>query len=215
MIEDTYNQTIYKIIPIVVNKKTIQIKTFALIDCGSAITTIQPQLAKQLLLEGDTCPITIEWTDRTRRTFPDSKKVTTMIKGTSPQNQYLRVTARTMPMSLPNQTVTKEMLNKQGIENPHIETYEEAVPQILIGLDNVEVFTGQQIKLYNKLLTTKTPLGWTIKGIIGNNQDLVSSLYSTKLVELHNIVGKFIGDREYRNISDENNYGVRGGDLCT
>lgn len=187
-------RTLYNIIPIRLKSDESSIDTFGLIDNGSAVTIIQPQLTRALKITGQIRPLSIEWTDQTKKVINDSQTVRVQIQGREAHHATYSIMARTMEMHLPTQTITADELAAAGVTNNSLATYTQARPQILIGLDNIEVMAPTETATFGNLVISNTPLGWTIAGRISRETtDLaVSTMNTIRLTDLNNIVGQFI-----------------------
>lgn len=84
-----------------------------MIDTGSAITIIDTRLAKDLQLQGEKSPLTIEWADCTRKTIEDSRRV--MVKIQVNEHQQYTAIMRTMDVTLPSQEISRMDLQQAGI----------------------------------------------------------------------------------------------------
>lgn len=159
----------YKIIPIRIKSKSHVKDTFAIIDSGSGISLIDATLADEMNLHGLKDKLIVEWTDNTQKIIEDSEIITTMISG--PSNTNYTVTLRTIELILPTQSISSKELSQLGIVNNSMIPYHNAVPKILLGLDNAVITYAISTHNYGNLVLCKTPLGWTLKGTIGMPQN--------------------------------------------
>lgn len=168
--------------------------TYALIDSGSAITLITPEITEQLQLVGTPRPLVIQWTDKTRRTINDSKTVSLQIGARKPGQLMYSIVARTMQMHLPTQSITIGGLRRLGLLDLPIATYDSARPQILIGLDNIIVTAPNQSQRHDTIVAHQTPIGWTIEGYMRTHQpaDVPATVQSISLSGIQDIVSRFI-----------------------
>lgn len=87
--------------------------TYALIDPGSAVTTIHPDVIKTLAINGNPRPLVVQWTDKTQRTITDSVTVKLLIGVRQKDQHKFQIEARTMPTHLPTQTLTIDELRQK------------------------------------------------------------------------------------------------------
>lgn len=172
----------------------ITINSYALVDSGSAVTVISPEVVEQLQIAGTPNPLVIQWTDQTRRTIQDSVTVALQI-GARPTDQLMHsIVARTMTMHLPTQSITIQELRQRKLLHLPIATYEHARPQVLLGLDNVTVTAPMQTRRYGSLVVHQTPIGWTMEGNLGHTSEdgEPDKVQCTSLAQIHSMVGRFI-----------------------
>lgn len=162
---------------------------YAFIDSGSAVSVIDTGLADELELEGIRRPLYLEFADNTSRDVRNSRIVCGVIQGTD--DKY-SIRMRTMDLSLPKLTITEEDLEWAGIKEHPIRLYKNAVPRIMIGLDNARITAARSTNTYKDLVVCDTPLGWTLEGKIGDSP-IDGVIGCTKVLEeLRNAVSQFI-----------------------
>lgn len=81
----------------------------------------------------------------------------------------IQITAKSMDMQLPSQTMCRDDLNTAGIQDTRVPTYNQAEPLLLIGLDNIGVTTPLESNQIKNLIVSRTPLGWTVEGTLGHS----------------------------------------------
>lgn len=185
----------FKIIPVKITSTKRTVNTYALIDDGSAVTTIEPEIAQQLELKGESNPLVVEFADRTQKMIANSITISIDIKGILPRHKTFNIKARTMDMGLPYQTLTKSQLQFEGIDNPSITLYKDVQPQIIIGLDNITIAAPFKTQQYNNLLVSDSPLGWTVQGMTGGTGGDGKSearIQTMSLIEIMHVVRNFI-----------------------
>lgn len=156
---------------------------------------MQLWIGQRLQIQGENIPLVIEWTDQTRKTIKDSITTQITIRGPRPEHTAIQIIVRTMEMELPCQSITKELLTAAGIQNNNIAHYNNAQPQILIGLDNTHAVATIEAERHKNLLVCNTPLGWTVEGMIGGEHESTRQaiqFQTMNLVELNHIVRQFI-----------------------
>lgn len=168
--------------------------TYALCDNGSAVTLIDLSLAKKLNLQGQKRPLIIEWTDGTTRRINDSITSSVTARGVGPNCGDIKMIVRTMKLDLPKQSLSRDDLTNEGINNQNVPTYQEAQPLLLIGLDNIKATATLSAALSNSLLVSSTPLGWTVEGMVGLPEDSnePQRVQLTRISALHRMVERFI-----------------------
>lgn len=174
------------------------INTFALIDNGSAITAIQTSLAKRLRATGVHTPLLLSFADKTTRVIRDSITVKLHITGIGKNCKKEALTARTMNLDLPTQTITRDELQSFGVTNPLLLGFECATPQLLIGLDHTCITAPTSTHTSNNLLVCESAIGWTVEGFFGRREEVpvsiarLNHLHCINFKELHRVVGDFI-----------------------
>lgn len=73
-----------------------------------------------------------------------------------------------MDITLPQQSITAEDLKRARVRNREILPYNQVQPQVLLGLDNAVLTRTIRSRVHENLVVSKTPLGSTLEGKIGN-----------------------------------------------
>ncbi|XP_062704691.1 uncharacterized protein LOC115265156 [Aedes albopictus] len=161
--------TIFRVIPVVLYGNEAKLSTFAFLDEGKVARHEKDSRLVSLKISGED----------SSRSFP--------LSGVSTVKQ----------LDIPVQTMQYEELASQYpyLSGLPVKSYEEAVPRILIGLDNIKLSLplktrGRQI---NVPVAAKTRLGWTIFGSIDNAKvDSLSPVFhickSAEESSLHDLV---------------------------
>lgn len=99
-----------------------------------------------------------------------------------------------MQLDLPLQSLTKEDLRWEDIQDNRISTYQNAQPQILLGLDNIRATAISTSYLGHNLQVTLTPLGWAAEGVVGlpKEHSAPKPLQSIQMSDLHHLIERFI-----------------------
>ncbi|XP_062712864.1 uncharacterized protein LOC134289986 [Aedes albopictus] len=190
--------TIFRVIPVVLYGNEAKLSTFAFFDEGSSSTLIDREVADLLNLGGTSQPLCLTWTGKVARHEKDSRLVSLKISGEDSSRSFaLSGVSSVKQLDLPVQTMQYEELASQYpyLSGLPVKSYEEAVPRILIGLDNIKLSLplktrGGQI---NGPVAAKTRLGWTLFGSIDNAKvDSLSPVFhickSAEESSLHDLV---------------------------
>ncbi|XP_055604910.1 uncharacterized protein LOC129753137 [Uranotaenia lowii] len=149
------------------------VETFGFIDEGSSLTLMDSELADFLGLEGSTEPLQLRWTSNIVRDENYSKRVKVAIAGREFSNKYHFIVARTIAnLDLPEQNLPYEnLVGKYGhLQNIEVSPYVRAKPQILIGLDNLEMFAPLESRIGHRgqPIAVRSVLGWSVYGPISS-----------------------------------------------
>lgn len=158
---------LFKILPVKLYGEKSAVSTFAFIDEGSSVTLIDESISFKLGLKGESHPMCIYWTDKQQHVESESKVVRMEISGVNGCCPKFAITAHTMrSMKLPVQSVTASLLQRYvHLQDLPVAQYEDAIPTILIGLDNSNLCITQRVKEGNQgPIASKTRLGWVIQG---------------------------------------------------
>ncbi|XP_055632505.1 uncharacterized protein LOC129772980 [Toxorhynchites rutilus septentrionalis] len=195
---------LYRIIPVVAYGITCSVKTFAFLDEGSSTTLVESGLAHQLGLQGPQVPLCLQWTANMSRIENTSQVISVDVSEIGKKTRHTLENARTVDhLNLPQQTLRVEPLQKQfqHLIGLPVRSYENAVPQILIGLRDLSLAVPLKIKEGVKgPIASKTRLGWCIYGHVDGGRDVEHLNYHTcdcsAIVKLDTIV------RDYFNRED-------------
>lgn len=166
----TGTQVLFKVLPITLHSNVRSIDTYAFIDEGSSATLLDEDLADQLGLQGDSESLTLQWLNDEEIT-QDSRRVVVDISERGPAKKFTLQNVQTVKgISLPMQTLDLAKLSNKYkvIKNLPIKNYENAIPKILIGLNNLHVAFQSQSKICSKEgpIAVKTKLGWLVYGTV-------------------------------------------------
>ncbi|XP_058456625.1 uncharacterized protein LOC131434022 [Malaya genurostris] len=159
----------FRIIPVFLHGNGKSIQTYAFLDDDSAKTLVDSAIAEVLGVSGDVHPLCLQWTSGIERTEENSQLIRLEISGVNNANKYTINDIHTVKnLNLPDQSLHYGNLCKQF---PHlrglpVQSYEAAVPSILIGLDNSFLMASRKIKegTRGNPIASKTRLGWTVYG---------------------------------------------------
>ncbi|XP_062538381.1 uncharacterized protein LOC134206670 [Armigeres subalbatus] len=195
------SSTIFRIIPVILYGENVKISTYAFLDEGSSSTLIDKSVADQLNLVGDLQPLCLTWTSKVSRHEADSRLVNLRISGEEGSRIFPLTGASTVSqLNLPIQTLRYGELSCRYpyLAGIPVKSYEQAIPRILIGLDNIKLLLPLKIRegQHNGPVAAKSRLGWTIFGSIeGANRNSVSPIMhickSVVETELHEMVKQY------------------------
>lgn len=139
---------------------------FAFLDEGSSGTLIEQNLAEQLEIKGPNMPLCLTWTANMTRAENKSQLVSLEVSGLGRQKRYRLENARTVEcLNLPTQTLRfSELQDKfRHLVGLPVSSYENAMPQLLLGLGDLTLAIPRKIKEINGgPIAAKTKLGWCI-----------------------------------------------------
>lgn len=169
--QSVVSRTLFRIVPVILYGKTKKVETFAFLDEGSSLSMIDESVARELELDGTPEKLCLKWTADTTREETNSRRVSVEISGQSTDEgrKYRLHDVRTVSqLNLPIQTIgTAELVAKYPhLRNVPFANYEQAVPQILIGIDNWKLCTPTDVRegKWQEPVATKTRIGWTVYG---------------------------------------------------
>ncbi|XP_062714039.1 uncharacterized protein LOC134290847 [Aedes albopictus] len=166
--------TLFRIIPVTLHGTKGSINTFAFLDEGSDLTLIESDLVASLGVKGTKLPLCLRWTGNTSRVEKESQQITIEIAGIGQDKRHKLLNARTVnSLGLPRQTfevenAVKKHKHLQGIP---LSTYRDAVPKILIGVDNLRLALPLKVREGDgpAPVAVKTRLGWCVYGPRGSS----------------------------------------------
>ncbi|XP_055622454.1 uncharacterized protein LOC129766018 [Toxorhynchites rutilus septentrionalis] len=195
---------LFRILPVTLYGKSGQVNTFAFLDEGSSLTLVEGGLVAQLGIAGDSQPLCLRWTGNTSRVEKNSKTVTITVSGLEPQRRYQLVNARTVQnLDLPMQSFDVERATKRfaHLRQLPIQSYHNARPAILIGLDNLKLAVPLKTREGDgsRPIAVKTRLGWCVYGRQGSQVNEGFSFHicgCNRDDELHEAVKQFFAVEE-------------------
>ncbi|XP_058816184.1 uncharacterized protein LOC131679471 [Topomyia yanbarensis] len=161
--------SLFKIIPVILHNNERSVSTFAFLDDGSDLTLLENGLADELGLEGVESSLCLQWTSNVSRKESSSKRVQLTISGVDRQSKYTLQNVRTVDnLCLPKQNLDYQELSKRFafLRGLPIQSYFEAAPRILIGVDNarLKLPLNKRDRRDEEPVAIKTRLGWTVFG---------------------------------------------------
>lgn len=187
------------------------VNTFAFLDDGATVTLVDETLANQLGLAGVEEVMDLKWYNNYAVQEP-SRRVNLHIRGRSKGAVEHNINnARTVrKLELPTQTVNAAQLSDRyhHFNGLPIADYENAVPKILIGLDNSHLGLPRQIVPCDDdgFVAIRTQLGWVAYGkqsAQAGADDPAVVLHISALQDLHEIVRDYHDTESFRVRSSE------------
>ncbi|XP_062705798.1 uncharacterized protein LOC134287620 [Aedes albopictus] len=160
---------LFRILPVTLCGPNGKVELFAFIDEGSQLTLLEDDVASKLGISGPCEPLQLLWTGNVTRSESKSQRLLVDIAGSRVSHQFKLVDARTVgKLMLPKQSLNYRDL---AARYPHlrglpINEYEEVVPKLLIGLDNLKLTIPLKIREggWSQPIAAKCRLGWSIYG---------------------------------------------------
>lgn len=164
-----------------------------------SITLIEDDLVKQLGVDGEEQPLCLNWTGNMSRVEEKSRTVCLSLSHENQRPYELRNVRTVKELTLPSQSLDVSWLSSKY---PHlrgipVQSYETAVPRLLVGIDNIRLTVPLKTKegRPNEPVAVKTRLGWCIyggQGDIPSESSLnVHSCDCSTDQSLHNMVKDF------------------------
>ncbi|XP_062713931.1 uncharacterized protein LOC134290753 [Aedes albopictus] len=168
---------LFRIIPVILYANGRSVSTFAFLDGGSDSTLVERSLAEALGVEGPISPLCMQWTNGVKRVEDESQQIQLNISGQSADKQFTLRRVQTVDgLELPRQSVNfAEMRSKfPYMRGLPVQSYNDAVPGILIGLDNTRLKTTLKLRegREDEPVVAKTRLGWVIYGRSGKDVEI-------------------------------------------
>ncbi|XP_062557546.1 uncharacterized protein LOC134222411 [Armigeres subalbatus] len=174
------NTMLFRVVPVILYGPRKTVKTYAFLDDGSSYTLMDASLAAELQLKGIPEPLCLRWTSSQSRSENDSRRLSVDISGTTNNcKRYRLQEVHTVSnLDLFHQSVIGNELSDQyhHLRGIPVESYHDAQPRILIGIDNANLTLPLKGKegSWGQPIATKTRLGWIIHGGIEQVTDYVS-----------------------------------------
>ncbi|XP_062713248.1 uncharacterized protein LOC134290198 [Aedes albopictus] len=185
-------------LPVVLHGKEAKISTFAFLDEGSSSTLIDQEVADLLNLEGKRQPLCLTWTSKVSRHESDSRMVSLRISGKEDSESFPLLDVSTVrQLDLPVQTLQYDELSRRYtyLAGLPVKSYKDAIPRILIGLDNIKLSLPIKIRegRHSEPVAAKTRLGWTVFGStdgtkVNFRSPVLHICKSTEETDLHDLV---------------------------
>nr|XP_049464883.1 uncharacterized protein LOC120956082 [Anopheles coluzzii] len=159
-----------KYVPISLHGPAGRVDTYAFLDDGSTSTFMDHGLLAELGLSGTPHPLCLQWTGDIRREEKESVKLSVCVSApheTSTVHEMSEVHT-VKELALPKQTMhmTRLAANYAHLRGLPVDSYEEAMPRVLIGVDNCRL--SQPLKSVegkcDEPVASKTRLGWVVYG---------------------------------------------------
>ncbi|XP_055628587.1 uncharacterized protein LOC129770031 [Toxorhynchites rutilus septentrionalis] len=164
------SKVLFRILPVRLYGPSKTVQAFAFIDDGSELSLMDQSLAEELGLKGPRKSLCLKWTGETQRLEKSSQIVSLQISSCFSQAKRYELCSVHTVQSLqirPQTLLYSEIQKKyQHLVGLPIQSYENACPRILIGLDNLNL--GHPLKCKEgqsqEPIGVKTRLGWTVYG---------------------------------------------------
>jgi hypothetical protein len=150
--------------------ETLKAKGFAIGDSAAEITLVKSELVDALGIQGEECMLNLQWTDFTVKSSL-ARKVKIKISGTSPNDEMIVLNEcyAVKDFNLPPRSLNMEELKRKfpHLQNVPFESYENAVPTILIGSRHAYALEAVQPVIHGGCdmpIALKSKLGYTVYG---------------------------------------------------
>lgn len=197
-IHNSSRTTMFQVVPVcLVGKNGEEIRTHAFLDNGSEVTLIEHGIAKKLGCKGPIESLKLKWTGDMSRHEANSMRVNLMIYDEQRTDSFPMRNVRTVEkLELPLQSMSSAKLQAFGhLKLIPIVDYKEVKPKILIGLDNYQLMTPQEVVegAWNEPVAMRTRLGWCIYGTpaASDNAGHQINVHVQDKVDLHELVNKY------------------------
>lgn len=166
------NNILFKIIPVTLYGANKSVNTFVFIDEGSSINLMDECLLDKLDVKGIYNPLCLRWTGGMERTEKSSQKLNIGISGGNKKRLDATV-FRVKSLNLPTQTLDYKMMSDRyrHLRNLPVESYVDAVPMLLIGLNNFDLGISTKIRegSNHEPVAVCTKLGWLVYGTVAEH----------------------------------------------
>ncbi|XP_043471613.1 uncharacterized protein LOC122504525 [Leptopilina heterotoma] len=153
-------------------------------DEGSTITLLDAQVAKTVGIKGLIESLELVTVDDLRIKDKESKRVSFKISAVGSNITHSITNARTLTnLKLPSQSLGNDILKRYPhISRLPIESYQNAVPTLLIGQDHWDLIAPIKIvaKMRQLPAASLTKLGWVVHGQVPENANNTSTCYTIK-----------------------------------
>ncbi|XP_055594694.1 uncharacterized protein LOC129745574 [Uranotaenia lowii] len=192
--------TLYRILPVTLHGNGRTVQVFAFMDEGSSLTLVEEEVIDQLQIKGEAVPLCLQWTANVERNERNSKRISLEISGQVNPGQLFKLKdVRTVSsLNLPKQTIQGAKLAQKypHLQGLPIQSYENAIPKILIGNDNLHVGATQRIRegAIGEPVGAKCRLGWTVYGALEYGSRRASMFHICECehdLELHELVEEY------------------------
>ena len=155
-----------RVMPVTLKGPAGETDTYAYLDCGSSVTVIDADLAKELGLKGKLAPLEAEWTNGVTLSEPTSRQVNLTIRGPSDKEYSLTDVQTQETLKLPRSTVRIDTDIWQHLRGLPLSDIHHAQPRILIGEDHGELLVARRTVFGpgNSPMASLTALGWVVHG---------------------------------------------------
>ncbi|XP_062713044.1 uncharacterized protein LOC134290073 [Aedes albopictus] len=170
------SKILFRIVPVILHANGKSIRTFAFLDSGSDATLVDNSIVKRLGIVGQPTPLCMQWTNGVKRTEEESQSVQLYISGIDSTKRFVLNGVHTVKkLDLPQQSLRFENFER---DFPHlrglpVKSYDNALPGILIGLDNTKIETPLKLRegKPDEPVAAKTRIGWVVFGRSGGSTE--------------------------------------------
>ncbi|XP_055623138.1 uncharacterized protein LOC129766589 [Toxorhynchites rutilus septentrionalis] len=160
---------LFRIIPVTLYGPKRTVKTFAFLDDGSSLTLVEEELTNKIGIDGIPAPLCLTWTGNVSRIEAESKQLQLEVSSANGGKHHQLKNVRTVKkLALPGQTLRiNEFVDRyKHLRGLPLSGYENAVPQLLIGVKNLRFTLPLKVKEgdSNEPVVMKTRLGWCVYG---------------------------------------------------
>lgn len=159
---------LFKIAPVTLHYGNRKVDTLALVDEGSAVTLISKKLADSLGADGPRQSLKMRWTNGIHQSERHSKVLRIQVSAQGSSQRHNLVEARTVQrLQLPLQQVNaEEFADFEHLEDVRVPSYRLAAPQVLIGIDNINLIAPLEARLGSsgEPVAVRSLLDWTVYG---------------------------------------------------
>ena len=161
--------TFFPVVPVTIGYGDRLVQCHALLDSGSSISLMNRVTADLLGIPQPNGAVSLKFMDG--QTQVPATKVTVRVQDSAGRWRPLCCRA-VHKLSLPRQTVSKEMLADLNVTAP-VPLLSDVLPVVLIGLDNGHLTTTVRSQKTSEdgVFALKTTLGWTLVGAVGTSAE--------------------------------------------
>ncbi|XP_050339682.1 uncharacterized protein LOC126766009 [Bactrocera neohumeralis] len=189
-------KVLFRIVPVTVHSHKARIKTFAPLVEGSSITMADSSLIEQLGVKGHQSRVSLQWLGG-RAATDNATIVDIEISGSSSGQKYkLHHVYGIQDLQLPIQSLQKADVDEARLKRLSIQTYDNAVHKLLMGLDHSHLGIPSKIETlrYKGPYAAHTKLGWVVFGPTDNFSQAKTSCLHMSVSEdkyLHDMVADY------------------------
>ncbi|XP_062550942.1 uncharacterized protein LOC134215820 [Armigeres subalbatus] len=167
-------QLLFRIVPVTLYGPRETVETYAFLDDGSSLTLIEESLVEQLGVRGRNEPLCLRWTGNMSRVESNSQVVQLDIAGVGGKRFQADEVQTVKELALPRQSISFEKLADQfqHLRGIPVCSYENAVPRLLVGVNNLHLSIPLKTKegKIGEPVAVKTRLGWCLFGGTGDSK---------------------------------------------
>ncbi|XP_058447516.1 uncharacterized protein LOC131427935 [Malaya genurostris] len=179
---NSVNKVLFRYVPVLLHGRGKSIRVFAFLNDGSSVTWMDHSLLSELGIQGEAHPLCLGWTSDHQRQEPKSVKLSLQISGVHDSKLYTIPKVHTVQsLALPRQSLALNDLTRRykHLRSIPVDSYRDATPRILIGMDNCHLRYALDSKEGDKQepIATRTRLGWIVCGPCAVLSQPVSTAY--------------------------------------